>query len=321
MKRTINATLVSAGVALILLSGCVSSKKYKASQAELAKVRSDSAQLAQQVSSLNGNVQDLQNKNTGLQQNLDAANNRTAATQKSLDYYQNYFKDQQSMMGQVSDDVKGALTQAGIANGDVQQVNNTIFVRLDEDELFKKNSTVVSTNGKKALDGLAGVIKSRDNVNVFIGGGDSTSGTGNMSAMNDMNPQPATPKVRHHRAAKAATSSTAQSGGAGGGGSVAANSNTSGGQSGSTPVHKKVHHHYSGEGSMAIYNGPGRHNRSWALKQARMASVAHNFLQNGVAKVNLSMRQSDLTSNPDKTIKVVIVPKMEDFSPQPGGSK
>jgi len=316
MKRTLNATFVSAGVALILLTGCVSSKKYKASQAETARVRDDSAKLAQQVSTLNGTVQDLQSKNSTLQQSVEAANGRTAATQKSLDYYQNYFKDQQSMMGQMSDDVKNALTQAGVANGDVQQVNNTIFVRLNEDELFKKNSTMVSTNGKKALDGLAGVIKSKDNVNVYVGGGDSVSG--DMAAMNPT-PQPVH-KVRHHRPAHAASSSAQSSGGTSNG-STAANSNTSGGTTGSTPVHKKVRHHYSSEGSMAIYNGPGRHNRSWALKQARMASVAHNFLQNGVAKVNVSIRQSDLTSNQDKTIKVVIVPKMEDFNPQSGGSR
>jgi outer membrane murein-binding lipoprotein Lpp len=316
MKRTLNATFVSAGVAVILLSGCVSSKKYHASQAETARVREDSAKLAQQVSTLNGTVQDLQSKNSTLQQSVEAANGRTAATQKSLDYYQNYFKEQQSMMGQMSDDVKTALTQAGVANGDVQQVNNTIFVRLDEDELFKKNSTMVSANGKKALDGLAGVIKGKDNVNVFVGGGDSVSG--DMAAMNPT-PQPVH-KVRHHRPAQSAGSSAQSSGGASNG-STAANSNTSGGTTGSTPVHKKVHHHYSSEGSMAIYNGPGRHNRSWALKQARMASVAHNFLQNGVAKVNVSLRQSDLTANQDKTIRVVIVPKMEDFNPQSGGSR
>src|ERR1700754_3522176 len=106
MKTRLKVSFVSAGVALILLTGCVSSKKYKTSQAELAKVRNDSAQLAQQVTSLNGNVQDLQNKNTPLQQSLDASKNQTATTQKSLDYYQGYFKDQQSALGQVGEDVK-----------------------------------------------------------------------------------------------------------------------------------------------------------------------------------------------------------------------
>src|ERR1700754_1521833 len=98
MKARLNVSFAIAGTSLILLASCVSSKKYKTSQAELAKVRTDSAQLAQQVTSLNGNVQDLQSKNTTLQQSLDASNNKYAAQQKNLDYYQGYFKDQQDSL-------------------------------------------------------------------------------------------------------------------------------------------------------------------------------------------------------------------------------
>lgn len=315
MKTRLKTSFLSAGVALIFLTGCVSSKKYKASQAETAKVRGDSAQLAQQVASLNSNVQDLQGKNNTLQQSLDASNNRVATTQKSLDYYQNYFKEQQSQMSQVSDDVKGALTQAGIANGEVEQVNNAIYVRLDEDELFKKNSMVVTTGGKKALDGLAGVIKSRSNVNVFVGGGDSTSGS--MSADNTGASSVAmeTPKPkRHHPKRAAATPSGAAGTATGQGSSTVANSTAS-----ATPVRKKARRRYSSEGSTAIYNTPGYpRSKAQALKQARMVAVANNFLQNGVPKVNVSLQQSSMTATPDKSIRVIVTPKMDDFNP---GSK
>jgi len=310
MKTRLNTSVVSVSVALILFTSCVSSKKYKASQAELAKVRSDSAQLAQQVSSLNTNVQDLQNKNTTLQQSLDASNNRTATTQKSLDYYQDYFKQQQSALTQVSDDVKGALTTAGVANADVQQADGAVYVRLDEDELFKKNSVMMSTNGKKALDGLADVIKNRQNVNVFVGGGDSASGTmvttGTTDNMNPSNTAPA-PRPRRHR------THTAASGGTGGSANATASSSTSGGQTSGAPVHKKVHHHYSSEGGMVYNSRMG--SRSQAMKQARMVSVANHFLKSGIAKVNVSLQQSNLSTSTDKTIRVILTPKMEDFNP------
>jgi len=327
MKTRLKTSFVSAGIALIFLTGCVSSKKYKASQAELARVREDSTKLAQQVSSLNNNVQDLQNKNNTLQQSVEAANSRNTATQKSLDYYQNYFKEQQTAVAQTSDDVKSALTQAGVSNGDVQQVNNSVHVRLDEDELFKKNSATVSPGGKKALDGLAGVIKNRSNMNVFVGGGDSTSGDMTSMSAENTNASMATaepPKPRHHRRSTATRSSgsagTGQgsggSGGTSGSGNATASSSTAGGQaSGATP-HKKVHHHYSSEGGTAIYNNPRMHNRALALKQARMVAVADNFLQNGVEKVNVSLRQSSMSATPGKSIHVVLTPKMEDFSPR-----
>lgn len=53
MKTRLNVGIATAGIAVLLLAGCVSSKKYKSSQAALQQMRNDSAQLAQQVSSLN----------------------------------------------------------------------------------------------------------------------------------------------------------------------------------------------------------------------------------------------------------------------------
>jgi hypothetical protein len=149
MKARLRMSFAIAGTSLIIFTGCVSSKKYKRSEAELAKVRGDSTQLAQQVASLNGNVHDLQDRNTGLQRSLDSSSNRYSAQQRTLGYYQNYFKEQQDSISQMSDDVKGALTQAGISNGDVQQMNNAIYVRFDENELFKKNSTMVTPVGTR----------------------------------------------------------------------------------------------------------------------------------------------------------------------------
>jgi outer membrane protein OmpA-like peptidoglycan-associated protein len=337
MKTRLHVSLATAAAVFILLSGCVSSKKYKGSQAELARVRNDSSRLAQQVSSLNGNVQDLQNKNTTLQRSLDSSSSSYANQQKSLDYYQNYFKDQQNTLSQVGDDVKGALTQAGISNGDVQMMDNAVYVRLDEDELFKANSTAVKPGGKKVLDNLANVIRSRQNVNVFVARGDSAGGamaggsdnmsSGNMSGNESGNmteEAPAHHRTVHHRShAMASRSSSGTATGGSQSGSSASGTNPGGSnataQNGGskTPVHHKVHHHYSSEGSMAIYNGPGHmHNRAWALKQARMVTVANHFLQNGVAKINVSLQQPGMAGNPqDKNIRVIITPKMNDFTP------
>jgi outer membrane protein OmpA-like peptidoglycan-associated protein len=332
MKARLNMSFAIAGTSLILLTGCVSSRKYKTSQAELAKVRSDSAQLAQQVTSLNGNVHDLQDRNTGLQRSLDSSSSRYSAQQKTLGYYQSYFKDQQDSMSQVSEDVKGALTQAGIANGDVQQTNNTIYVRFDENELFKKNSTTVTPVGKQALDGLAQAIRSRSNVNVAVSSGDSATGwvaTDNNN-MNSDATMTAAPK--HHRAVHSrrssssgtSSSSSASSGGAQSSstGSVAANTKGSSSKSDAAPVHKKVHHRSSSEGSTVMYTGPGHmHNRAWALKQGRMVTVADHFLKNGVPKINVSLQQPPMNGTPQSSsIKIVITPKMDNFNPQNGSS-
>lgn len=296
-----------AGIALILLAGCVPSRKYKASEAALDKMRSDSTQMAQQMASLNGNIHDLQNRNTALKQQLDSSSTNYATQQQSLNYYQNYFKDQQNALSQVNEDVKGALTQAGIANGDVEQEANAVYVRLDENELFRRNSTAITAEGKKVLDGLTGVIKDRsNNVNVFVSRGDSA-----MAAGGSIGSMPEPPRPIHHRTHHAMTtgSSTAKTTGS----------------STATANAKKVHHHYSSEGSMATYNGPGNmHNHVLAMRRARMVAVANHFLQNGVPKINVTLQPPPADMNDmarDRTIKVTFTPKMNELVPPPAIGK
>ncbi|HEY4064470.1 MAG TPA: hypothetical protein VGM30_21340 [Puia sp.] len=326
MKARLNMSFAVAGTVLILLTGCVSSRKYKTSQNELAKARTDSAQLAQQVTSLNSNVQDLQSKNTTLQQSLDASNNKYATQQQSLNYYQSYFKEQQDSLSQMSEDVKSALTQSGVSNGDVQQMNNVIYVRMDENDLFKKNSTMITPAGMKALDGVAQAIRGRTNVHVAVASGDSATGW----VASETTPAGAmamAPAPRHHRTVHAhhnsmSTASGSAQNGNTGGGSTAANTNSTGSQSNAAPVHKKVHHRYSSEGSMVYTNGMNHmHNRAWALKQGRMVSVADRFLKNGMPRINVSLQRPPMNGTPQSTdIKIIITPKMDNFNPQHNAS-
>jgi len=336
MKTRLNVMLVTTATAAVLLGGCVSSKKYKASQAALQQSKNDSARLAQQVTSLNGNVHDLEEKNSALQRSLDSSSNSYATQQKSLSYYQNYFSQQQSAMSQVSDDLKGAMSQAGLANEDVQQVNNTVYVRLDEDKVFKKNSTAVTTSGKQALNSLAQVIRNRSNVNVMINDGDSSSGQVSSTAMssssgndnsamtNDNTTARPAPRHRstHHGMASRKSAASSSSGAAQGGAASSGNSSVASSTPKSGTTHKKVHHRSGSEGSMTIYNNMPRAkgSRAWALKQGRMNMVASNFLQNGIPKVNLTLKQPSQNGNPNSNINVVITPVMNDFNPQSGTS-
>lgn len=314
MKARLNVALAIAGIAVVMSTGCVSSRKYKASQNALAEMRNDSVKLAQQNASLNQNLHSMEDRNSALQRSLDSSSNAYATQQRSLGYYQDYFSQQQTAMTQVSDELKGALSKAGVSDGDIQQVGNVIYVSLDENAVFKKNSTNVTTNGKGALDGIAEVIRSRSNVNVFVNDGDSSSGTGmgSMSSSSGMgnatgdasdNIGSNSSMPRHHWSGH--KKSVAKSG------TVAT----------TTPhhAHKRVHRKYSSEsGSMVYTSNNGRPNsKYWSLKQRRMGTVANSFLKNGVPRVNVTLRQPDMNSNQQSnTIKVVIRPKMDDFNPQ-----
>ena len=323
MKARLNISFAVAGTALILLAGCVSSRKYKASQAALATARNDSSQLAQKDSALTASVNDLQSKNSVLQHSLDETSSKYTAQQKNLDYYQGYFKQQQDTMNQVSQDIKGALSQAGLTNADVEQTNNVIYVRLDENDLFKKNSMMVTPVGRQVLDTVSQLIRNRSGVNVTVASGDSATGwatTDNTSADAAMSPAPRHHKIIHHTAASTANASSTQNGSAQNGSTSTAAPSSAG--TNGAPAHKKVHHHYSAEGSTAMYSGPGhQHNHAWALKQGRMVTVANHFLKNGLPKINLSLQQPPMNGAPQSTtIKIIITPKMNDFNPQQNAS-
>lgn len=248
-----------------------------------------------------------------MQRSLDSSSSRYTAQQKSLDYYQGYFKERQDTLAQVNQDVQTTLTQSGITNGDVSQSGNAICVRLDENDVFKKNSTMVTPVGQKVLDGLAQVVNSRSNVNVAVASGDSAIGwvqTDNMSTNSNMATAP-----KHHKRVHASGSATSSTSG-----SVASNTNTGATVTGNTaePAHRKVHHHYSSEGSMAFTSGTRySHNHSWALKQGRMVMVANHFLKTGVPKVNVSLQLPPANGTPQSNvIKIMITPSMKPVAPQ-----
>lgn len=347
MKDKLKMMFASTAVISLVLTGCVSTKKYKASQAMLQQVRNDSAQLAQQTASLNGNVKELQERNAALQRSLDSSTTNYTEQKKNLSYYQDYFTQQQTAMGQMTDQLKTALSQAGVGDADVTQENNVIYVRLDEDKIFKKNSYVVSSDGKKALTALAGSIKDRPDVNVFISDGDSSggnstamAGNGSMSSNNntsgsDMNNNGSTSSssdmtthhVVHHRVHHYATSAhgTARANGTGhSGGSQPANTQSTTDTTATAVAHHhhKIHHRYQNEeaGSMTYYSnnmGNSHRSRAMALQQGRMYAVANNMLHDGVPKVNLLLRQENPEMNQSSnTIKVIIKPAMNDFKPQ-----
>lgn len=297
-------------------------KKYKASQNALAQARTDSAQLAQQVASLNGNVQELTGKNTTLQSSLDSSRNQYTEQQKSLQYYQNYYKEGQDSLAAVNQDVQGVLSQAGITNGDVQQQNDAVYVRLDENDVFKKNSTTVTATGKKVLDGIAQVVSNRPDAMVTVGTGDSAVGMAeSVPAASDISETPKHHHHAHHAASTASSGSTSGSGAASGNsnganGGVAANTTSNNSATGSSaPAHKRVHHHYSSEGGMSYISGTGHH-PGWSLKQGRMVAVANHFLKNGVPKVNVSLQRPPMGGTPSTAIKIIIRPNRREFNPK-----
>ena len=169
MKTTssmrIAGAIFSAG---ILLTSCVSSKKYHKSQDEVAKLRSDSTALAQQASTLQQNLTATEQKNADLQKSVETANNTNSGLQKNVAYYSDFASKQSATTSEIKGELATTLAAAGIAEQDVMLTDGKIYVNIGEKSLFKGNTAMLSTKGKELVENLGQFVKSHDAVDVTV---------------------------------------------------------------------------------------------------------------------------------------------------------
>jgi chemotaxis protein MotB len=175
----------------LLLSGCVSMKKYKASQSALESVRIDSAMLAAKitglqstVAQLNHQIDDLNNKVADLnsragQLSTDAANKQSqlsksqqelANQQKRLEQLQALMDQQKKAINEIRKKMADALVGFNSNELSVAIKNGKVYVSLQENLLFPSGSAVVNPKGKDALGKLAEVLNSNPEITVDIEG-------------------------------------------------------------------------------------------------------------------------------------------------------
>src|ERR1700712_2358843 len=170
-KKMKTTTMRTVGVILsagILLTSCVSSKKYHASQAAVAKLQADSSNLAQQVSTLHQNVSSMEQKNNDLQKSVETSNSANAGLQKNVAYYSDYAGKQTASTTAINDELKTSLAPAGLTDQDIMMTDGKIYVNISEKSLFKGKTAVLTTKGKDLVNGLGQFVKSHDAVDVSV---------------------------------------------------------------------------------------------------------------------------------------------------------
>jgi chemotaxis protein MotB len=188
-KLSYLATLIMA--LSLLLTGCVSMKKYKASQFDLQSVRLDSAslsgkvndlqatvaQLKQQIADLNNKVSELSSKAGQL--STDAANKQSQLTksqqeladqQKRLEQLQALMDQQKRAINEIRKKMADALVGFNSNELTVAIKNGKVYVSLQENLLFPSGSAVVNPKGKLALGKLAEVLNTNPDITVDIEG-------------------------------------------------------------------------------------------------------------------------------------------------------
>lgn len=325
MKTTTMRTVGVIFSAGVLLTSCVSSKKYHASEAAVAKLKADSTALAQQVSTLNNDVSSWQQKNADLQKSVETANSNNAGLQKNVAYYSDFASKQQSSVTAIGDELKTTLAPAGLTDQDVMTSDGKIYVNIGEKSLFKGNSSVLSAKGKELVSSLGEFVKSKEAVDVAVA---------DLELANDGGTTTTTEVTGTGAANSGMTQGTGNGNSNVGAGNTASNNNAD--YANTTTGTKKakrsvaVHHAKkataaSGESKSVTYSS-NRSNKYTAARNSRTAAralawkrqnaVADAMLKNGIPKVKLVSQLPGTgtpAANAKKGVQVILVNDMDNF--------
>lgn len=171
MKKILSRSGIGAIAVAMLLTSCVSKKKYVEAQNTIEKYRNDSTQLAQQAASLQQNISSLEEKNKTMQAQWDSSKAVAQAEMQRWSGLQTYYDQQKTSITGLHQQLHDALSSSEVVSADeITASNGRVYVTLD-DQVFSGGQ--LSTKGKKAIADFANVIKDKEDMVVDVASGDS----------------------------------------------------------------------------------------------------------------------------------------------------
>lgn len=173
---------------VLLVSSCVSSRKYVNAKIHISQLRADSMRLARSLddcqnttASLQQNVDDLQGKLEKLvaaaktelanQKNqINTSKQTIAEQQKKLAELQAILQKQKEVTERLRKTISDALMKFNSNELTVSVKNGKVYVSLQEKLLFKSGSAVVNPKGKEALEKVAQVLNVNPDIKINVEG-------------------------------------------------------------------------------------------------------------------------------------------------------
>ena len=183
MKPVKNSLFISF-LLLVLLSSCVSQKKYQAALSREQSLINQNTQLNDEVVRLRGQVANLQKDNARLISQIDEAlqkysqaSGQANLTQKQLEAEQKRLLELRRLLQQQSEAVENLRKKMADAligfNSNELSVftkNGRVYVSMQESLLFPSGSAVVNDKGKTALQTVAQALNNNPDINVVVEG-------------------------------------------------------------------------------------------------------------------------------------------------------
>jgi chemotaxis protein MotB len=181
MKKSIQSLTFLCLIAGLSMTSCVSTKKFKASEARANQLQTEKSSVQNNLNDCNATVKDLNDQKTALlNQNstvqndlkeLTAESKMTIADQaRRLKRLQDMIQAQKDVMTKLKNSIAQAMMTYKTDELNVYIKDGNVYVSLAEKLLFKSGSDVVDPKGKEALKSLALVINSTSDISVMIEG-------------------------------------------------------------------------------------------------------------------------------------------------------
>lgn len=166
---------------MLILSSCVSKRKYLSEQQRVRNLQSDSIGTHSNLNDCNSKVTKLEKEKTGIQKEMSNLSSSSQATiesskmtiaeqAKRLKDLQTLIQSQKDIVNKLKKVVADALINFKPDELSVYIKDGKLYVSLQEKLLFKSGSAVVDPKGKEALQSLATVLNVTSDISVVIEG-------------------------------------------------------------------------------------------------------------------------------------------------------
>jgi chemotaxis protein MotB len=155
---------------VIILSSCVSSKKFDAANAQISSLNGQVETLNQKVAADDKEIAQLKTENIQYGKEAEDCRKAKAAIAQRLDNLNNALAEKGTSMKQIKENVNKALQEFHAQGATVTYEDGLVHINFQNDFFFKSGSAAIATRGREALNTIAQVLRQYPKLTCIIVG-------------------------------------------------------------------------------------------------------------------------------------------------------
>lgn len=168
-------TMLALLLGVVIFSSCVSSKKFKASEAQVNDLQSKNSQLVTENNQLKTNVNDLTAQQKTLTDQFNSYKTDCEAKSAELAKVRAAADEFSANADNLEEKVEAAEAEFKEKGLNIYSKDGSVYVDMEDNLLYSSGSAKLSPDGEKALGNLASVLNEMPKLKVIVEGNtDST---------------------------------------------------------------------------------------------------------------------------------------------------